>query len=346
MTTRPKIVFLYSEIAGYFMACASELSKQADVLVIRWKVNKEAPFKFNFPKNLEVKAKDDYSYPQLLEKITHFNPDCIVCSGWMDKDYLKIVKSFKKQIPTVLTLDNHWTGDVKQKIASIISPFYLTNKFTHAWVPGQPQQKFAKKLGFKNILLGFYCADVESFNEIHKQQNQYFKKQFLYVGRYVEHKGIFEMWQAFIELQNESPNEWEMLCIGKGDEWDNKVEHDKIKHVGFVQPQDMKQYLQDKSVYILPSKFEPWGVTVQEFAVVSCPLILSKNVGASEQFLKDRQNGVLIDKVSVKTLKSAMKQMIEKSDIELMEMSKKSHELGMSYTPKMWAERILSILKK
>ncbi len=344
MSNRPKIVFLYSELAGYFLACATELANQADVLIVRWQVNKEAPFKFNFPKNLTVVTKSDYALPALEKKIKDFNPSAVVCSGWMDKDYLKIVKSFKKSIPTVLTLDNHWTGGLKQKIASIISPLYLTNKFTHAWVPGKPQTLFAQKLGFKQILTGFYCADVDTFNTVYQTQNAQFSKTFLYVGRYVKHKGIFEMWQAFIELQQEEPNDWEMLCIGTGDEWEAKLEHPKIKHLGFVQPNDMEPYLKNKMVYILPSKFEPWGVTVQEFATVSCPLILSQHVGAHEQFLIDQENGFLVNEVTVANLKTAMKKFMAKSDEDLQKMSEVSHAKGMSYTPKMWAKKILSIL--
>lgn len=343
---RPKIVFLYSEIAGYFLASVKALVEKADVLVVRWEINKEAPFQFTIPDGVEVVVKTDFTLSQLSTKVHDFEPDCVVCSGWMDKDYLKIVKSFKKSIPTVLTLDNHWTGALKQQIASFLSPLIFKNKFTHAWVPGQPQKQFAEKLGFKGkILMGFYCCDVPLYDSIYKNQKAEFKKQFLYVGRYVKHKGIFEMWQAFVELQNESPNDWGMLCIGTGNEWDNKIEHEKIKHIGFVQPAEMQQYLNEKSVYILPSQFEPWGVTVHEFAVTSCPLILSENVGSHELCLEPGINGVLLQKVSVSELKKAMKLMMSKSDNELSEMSEKSHELGMAYTPSMWADRLLSILK-
>jgi glycosyltransferase involved in cell wall biosynthesis len=344
MAKRPKIVFLYSELAGYFLACASELSKKADILIVRWEVNDEAPFNFEFSDAIEVVTKSDHDLEILKQKVLNFKPDAIVCSGWMDKDYLKIIKTFKKQIPTVLTLDNHWTGSIKQKFAAILSPFILTNKFTHAWVPGTPQKLFAKKLGFKNILTGFYCADVTIFNTIYQTQNPIFKNQFLYVGRYVKHKGIFEMWQAFIELQNESPNDWEMICIGTGEAWDTKLEHPKIKHIGFVQPSDLKLYLKDKKIYILPSKFEPWGVTVQEFALAGCPLILSKNVGAYERFLINSENGVLINEVTVDQLKKAMKHIMNLSKVKKLEMSEKSHQLGMSYTPEMWTNKILSIL--
>jgi glycosyltransferase involved in cell wall biosynthesis len=345
MTKRPKIVFLYSEIAGYFVACANELSKSADVLIVRWPVNSEAPFEFNINPNIDCVKKNDLSFIKLQKKVSDFLPDIVVCSGWMDKDYLKIVKSFDKSIPAVLTLDNHWKGSFKQQLASFGSPFFLKNKFTHAWVPGKPQKKFAEKLGFNNIIQGFYCADVELYNDIYENQDSTFEKTFLYVGRYVKHKGIFEMWQAFIELQKEYPNDWKLKCIGVGDEWDNKLEHEKIEHLGFVQPAEMKQHLKSKFVYILPSKFEPWGVTVQEFSIASCPLIISENVGAHELFLKGGENGVLISEVTVKNLKNALKSFIDKTEEELLNMSKVSHELGMSYTPEIWSDRLLKILE-
>ena len=41
-----KFVFLYTEIAEYFLACCKELSKHGQIHIIRWPINKEAPFQF------------------------------------------------------------------------------------------------------------------------------------------------------------------------------------------------------------------------------------------------------------------------------------------------------------
>jgi len=346
---RTKIVFLYTEIAGYFLGCVKELSKTADVLVVRWPVNKEAPFDFDHNLPITTLNRKEFNDEALIQKVKEFNPTILICSGWVDKGYLKIVKSFKKKIPCLLTLDNHWTGSLKQHIASCISPFYLKRMFTHAWVPGLPQKKFAEKLGFKiSILLNFYCADTNLFNEKFKstfsKKKEKFPHRFLYVGRYVEHKGIFEMWKAFIELQEEQPNDWEMWCLGTGDEWNNKMEHEKIKHFGFVQPSEMQKYLEQSSVYILPSKFEPWGVTVQEFAVSGFPLLVSDAVGSKEKFLNE--NGLIFKSGDVNALKTVMKKMMELSQHELIEMGQSSHELGMSLTPEIWSQNLLSVLKK
>ena len=77
----------------------------------------------------------------------------------------------------------------------------------------------------------------------------------------------------FIELQDENPNDWLLLCIRTGEEWVNKLTHSKIKYLGFIQPYEMKNHLIKKSVYVLPNKFKPWGITFYEFAVTSCPYI-------------------------------------------------------------------------
>lgn len=344
--TKTKIAFLYSEVAGYFMACAHSLSQQAEVLIVRWPTNSEAPFEFEKSDGLKVVTKSDYSAAQLKDLLHEFNPDVVVCSGWMDKDYLKLVKGLDKGVKRVLSLDNHWNGTMRQKIASFIAPFSLKRIFTHAWVPGSPQAEYAKKLGFNSkIIRGFYCANSELFNQkfisTFAAKQKKFPKRFLYVGRYVEHKGIFEMWEAFKQLQHEKPNDWELWCLGTGDQWENRVEDKKIKHFGFVQPKDLDQYICETSVYVLPSKFEPWGVSVQEFAIAGFPLLLSDAIGSKEQFLKD--NGIAFESGSVAQIKKAMCQIIEMGEAELIEKGESSHNIGMSYTTDQWAERILAI---
>ena len=82
-------------------------------------------------------------------------------------------------------------------------------------MPGKRQRQFAKKLGYKSseISEGFYSADVDLFSSYFEKakesKSSNFPKRFIYVGRYVKHKGIFDMWNAFIELQKEHPNDWE-----------------------------------------------------------------------------------------------------------------------------------------
>jgi glycosyltransferase involved in cell wall biosynthesis len=343
-----KFLFLYTEIAEYFLACCKELCRYGEVHIVRWPVNKEAPFQFNTNEQIKIYDKSNYDLSQLKDLVRQVNPDMIICSGWIDKEYLKVTKHYFKKIPTVMTCDTHWNGSLKQRLAMVISRFTLLKIFSHAWVPGQIQKQYVRRLGFseKKILLGFYSCDLEHFESIYQSQKTQkqilFPKRFLYVGRYYDFKGIQELWQAFIELQGEQPNEWELWCLGVGDV--TPVQHPKIKHFGFVQPNDMANYTSQTGVFVLPSRFEPWGVVVHEFAASGFPLILSDKIGAKELFLKAGKNGFIFRSENINDLKAVLKQTMRTSHTELIEMGTFSNALSKTVSPKQWAENLLSIM--
>ena len=349
---KKRALILYTEIAGYTITCINktiDLYPSVEFHVVRWPVNKEAPFQFNLT-GVSVYERSDYSNLMLLELAKRISPDIIITSGWVDKGYVNVCKYYKGKIKTVLALDNHWLGGVKQKIAVLISLFIVKNKFSHVWVPGKPQRQFAKKLGYKSseISEGFYSADVDLFSSYFEKAKEIkisnFPKRFIYVGRYVKHKGIFDMWNAFIELQKEQPNDWELWCIGTGDEFDNKIEHDKIKHFGFVQPEDFLEYIEKTGVYILPSHIEPWGVSLHEFAAAGFPMICSNQVGASEKFIQEGKNGYVFPARDIEAIKDAFRKVIDSSENELLDMQKKSIELSLLITPKKWANTLMKLL--
>lgn len=341
------ILFLYTELAEYFIKCCEELAKKTKVHIIRWPVNKEAPFIFSFSESIRVYDKNKYDFGGLQKLVREINPNLIVCSGWIDKDYLRIVKPFYKKIPTVLTCDTHWSGSLKQHAAIVLSRFFLLNKFSHAWVPGNSQANYVKKLGFdpKKIKKGFYCCDLKKFNAIYNKQisikQHDFPKNFLFVGRYYDFKGIKDLWDAFVEMQEESPNEWELWCLGTGSI--TPIKHNKIKHFGFVQPDKLDEIIQKCGVFVLPSHFEPWGVVVQEYAAAGFPLITSQSVGANDAFLTDHQNGFLFETKNVNDLKVVLKKIITLSNTELLDMARESHKLAQKINPENWTNTLFEI---
>lgn len=346
------IFILYTELAGYTITCINKaivLHPDLEFHVVRWPVNKEAPFQFNL-ESVSIYERNNYSDKGLLELAEKVQPDLIITSGWIDKGYVNVCKQYKGKVNTVLALDNHWQGGVKQKIAALLSPFVVKNKFSHAWVPGKPQYQFAKKLGFKDskINQGFYSADVDLFNSYYDKTREgktsSFPKRFLYVGRYVEHKGIFDMWNAFVDLQNEYPNDWELWCIGTGDQYDNRIQHEKIKHFGFVQPSDFLEYIEKTGVYVLPSHVEPWGVSLHEFAAAGFPMLSSDKIGASEKFLKEGENGFVFPSGNQGEIKNSFRKIIDLSENELIAMQKKSVALSLSITPDKWVETLMHLL--
>ena len=344
------IVILYTELAAYTIACLEALAKH-DVIVhvIHYPVNKEAPFKFNLQhNNLFYFNKKAYSRPQLHELIESINPSLMYCAGWIDKDYLSVIKKSKNTSITILGFDNKWFGNIKQRLSTIYARLFITPYFNYAFVPGNLQQTFAIHLGFKQqqIIKGVYSADVELFNTIYQKQfpqkTKELPKRFIYIGRYYDFKGITELWQAFIEFKNETSNTWELWCLGTGDI--TPIDHPAIKHFGFIQPNELENYLFQTSVFILPSRFEPWGVVVHEMSAAGFPLLLSTEIGAKEQFLEENLNGYSFNANDSTSIKNALHRMVLKTDEELISMGQHSHSLAQSITPIIWADKLMKLL--
>ncbi|MDG5800556.1 glycosyltransferase family 4 protein [Marinilabiliaceae bacterium ANBcel2] len=345
-----KVFFLYTEMAGYFASSIKHLASVTDTIyIIRWPVNKEAPFIFSFPNNVKVFERSDYNTNSIIDLVNSVNPDIIISSGWMDKSYLKVCKQFKGKIPVVMGMDNQWRGTLKQHIMSLIAPLTLHKCYSHTWVPGAPQKKYALKLGFnkENVFEGYYSADTKLFEKsaYDRINSEKYPRKFIYIGRYVKVKGLDLLFKAFCELCNENSYEWELICAGTGEMFDKKPIHPKIKHLGFVQPNQLKDVIKEAGVFILPSKFEPWGVVVHEMATAGFPMIVSDETGAVSSFLKNSKNGYTFKNSDYKSLKYAMKKMMLKSDKELKNMAKISHQLGTNHSPKKWSQLLFKIVE-
>jgi len=347
-----KVLFLYTELAEYFLSCVNAFVEKshAEVHIVCYPVNKEAPFSFMFSESLKIHERNKLTEKSLMELAENISPDVIYCSGWVDKGYLSVCKKYRNKIPVIVGFDGKWIGSIKQRLGSLFKEFTINKYFSHCWIPGNPQLEFARRLGFdeKNILTGFYSCNYDLFksiysNTIESKRNK-FPHRFIFVGRYYEFKGVKDLWQAFFELTEEVANDWELWCFGSGDI--PLLKHPKIKHFGFVQPKDMEKYIADAGVFILPSHFEPWGVVVHEFATAGFPLICSDAVGAASAFLKENENGFSFQSKNINELKAAMKKAISLPDNKLFQMGQKSAELAVQITPEKWADTLLSVTNK
>ncbi|MEM7040087.1 MAG: glycosyl transferase family 1, partial [Bacteroidota bacterium] len=108
-----KVLVLYSELAGYFMACVRRYVEKyrAEAHVVRWPVNPEAPFKFEGEPGITYYERNDYDTKGLLDLAKKVDPDVIYISGWIDKPYLAVARHFfKAGKPVIAAFDTQWRG--------------------------------------------------------------------------------------------------------------------------------------------------------------------------------------------------------------------------------------------
>ncbi len=347
-----KILILYSEIAGYTLSCLETLvhvHPNVEVHLVRWPVNAEAPFAFDFGDSLKQYLRTDFKDDSLLELSKGISPDLILCSGWIDKAYLAVCKHWRDQIPVVLTMDNKWTGSLKQQIACMFSAMLVRKYFNACWVPGEQQKVFALKLGFVNaqIRIGFYSCDLASYNMVysssHSLKMKTYPKAFIYAGRFYNFKGVNELWEAFRLFRQEN-TQWKLVCIGNGDQAPPTV--DGLECMKFMQPEELRVLMERTGVFIMPSKVEPWGVVAHEFAAAGFPLLLSNAVGSSTAFLRNNINGFSFEAGSVIEILSAMRKVATLTKEQLVQMGVESHALAQQISPAQWSSVLMSFLPK
>lgn len=346
-----RIVLLHSRLSGYMTACLREFQKHAsaELLIYAWPNQPDAPFDSSKFENLgKVINRYDCSNETILKQILEFQPTAILASGWRDKGYVKICRALKsKGILIIAGCDTQWKASLKQYFASWVAPLHIQKIIDVLWVTGERQRYLAQALGYtgEQCWRGYYACDWASFANQSIHQNSTHAPYFLYVGRYAPEKGLDILSAAYKNYTAQVKAPWRLVCAGAGP-LKNTLLQSGAEDKGFVQPEDLPTLMKGASAFVLPSRFEPWGVVAQEAAASGLPLILSEACGAGVHLLHDHYNGFSFSTDSVESLTQALRAMHSLPSQQRQLFSQASYELSKQYTPKRWAATLLQGLQR
>ena len=351
-----KVLYLYTEIMGYNLPILEQLVNRygATVDVIHWNQNKLTPFVANTKlEDIRFHERSSFTAKTLAQFAVSIQPDLVYVSGWQDKGYLPALKKLKAQgAKIVMGLDSQWTGSLRQQLgAKLLRWWYRPRYFSYAWVPGPIQFAYANRIGFAKdeIIFNLLTANTDLFAKAatslqYGKLNSY-PKQFLYVGRFTSSKGIDTLLSAFEYYKNQLKGDWDLTCIGNGPLESLLHAHPDIKVSAFMPQSELAKHAEMSGAFVLPSRYEPWGVVVHEFATAGLPLILSNQVGARAQFLVDNLNGVTFAEGDAKALAEKMYAISSKSARQLVAMGRASAQLAGAINPVIATASFVSVVK-
>ncbi|TRZ88388.1 MAG: glycosyltransferase [Methanosarcinales archaeon] len=343
-----RIAFLYTRVSGYTSACLKALKEiySVKILLYRWPESGNAPFNKKLVDFADINhIRNNQRSAEVINALEQFNPQAIYISGWTDKGYMKAARNFKRQgVPVVSGMDRQWNGALRQRIACLIARWYLHPAIDVLWVPGERQRAFAKKLGYtgNRCWSGMYACDWEKFASVKKKGSENHPPFFLYVGRYVDVKGIDLLVMAYKYYREKVENPWPLVCAGTGPQKSLLQNQVGIEDRGFIQPNNLPDLMGEAAAFVLPSRKEPWGVVVQEAAASGLPIICSKASGAGVHLVQDGYNGFVVENGNTDHLAEKMIQLHSLSAEQLTLWGERSHELSRQFTPQRWAETLIS----
>lgn len=346
-----RILYLAAEVMGYTMATIRALVERgAEMHVVHWDHKKLTPYQAPPSPNVHMYERSRMSVHDIRRLVKELQPAVTVVAGWMDKGYLSVARELRRQGGIVVTgFDDQWLGTLRQNVAAILAHFgYFSRYFSHAWVSGSYQFEYARRLGFekKCIIYDLYSADLGVWQEAHRRnvprKQDHYPHRFLFVGRFEPIKGLdilLKGWQALSGRKRD----WELHLIGNGSLKAELQAAPGVVTKDFMLPERLAEEVGDAGCFVLPSRGEPWGVVVHEFAAAGMPLIVSDVVGAASSFLISGLNGYSFAVNDPESLARQMQKIIDASDQQLMAMAQASAQLSSRISPQTSAAQLLSI---
>lgn len=144
-------------------------------------------------------------------------------------------------------------------------------------------------------------------------------KRIMFAGRLLEEtKGLDLLLEAFKKVHKKH-SDWELFLVGDGKD-KNKIETN-IKMLGlensvFIKPftDNIQKYYLDSSIFVLPSRWEGFGLVITEAMECGVPVIAFDNSGPMEIINNPNINGVLVPVGNVEKLTQAINSIIEDED--------------------------------
>ncbi|MDD4515972.1 glycosyltransferase [Massilibacteroides sp.] len=292
----------------------------------------------------------DYTRKTLLEEIQKINPDLIVTAGWMIPEYNWVCKKMKKRtsIPIVACSDTPWYGTWKQRINAFISPFYLKKAFTHIWVAGMRQYDYARKLKFVNAQILFHslCGDMSTFSkvDITTKKTKGYPKNFLYVGRYTEIKGLRNLIKAWSSIPDKKG--WTFTLIGAGEMKQNLMAIEDFIVKDYMAQDELIEEFQNAGCFVLPSIKEPWALVIHEAAIAGLPILCTETCGASPHFVINNFNGFRVCDNSINDLKKKLMLIMDLDVDSLLTFCNNSRALSTIITPQIQSASLMQLLNE
>lgn len=176
------------------------------------------------------------------------------------------------------------------------------------------------------------------------------KPSFLFVGSLSPRKGLLQLLEACVVLNQEGFRDYSVIIIGDGVQKElledfsrNNGLTNNIHWIGKLNYGQLGQYFHQADAFILPTLEDTWGVVVLEAMAFGKAILCSEKAGASELVIEGH-NGYCFDPYNSQQVANIMKQLIENQNLS-ESMGKKSKELMEHYSPASAAQFLSDVTK-
>jgi glycosyltransferase involved in cell wall biosynthesis len=154
--------------------------------------------------------------------------------------------------------------------------------------------------------------------------------RFLFVGQLIPRKGVAELLAAFAQLP-----EGELYIAGDGPLRPlvaEAVDGGRVTYVGHVDRPALQELYSESDVLVLPSRYEVWGLVINEALEHGLAVIATQAVGAVDDLVVDDVNGYVTRPEDADELYAAMARITEWDDARWHSAATTSTEIAQRWS--------------
>jgi 1,2-diacylglycerol 3-alpha-glucosyltransferase len=176
------------------------------------------------------------------------------------------------------------------------------------------------------------------------------ERYFLFAGRLVREKGVFELLSAYAKLDESMRRQVGLVLVGDGEcrlalqEQGSSISPGVVRFAGFAQREQLAIYYALAETLILPTYTDTWGLVVNEAMACGLPVILSRAAGCAADLVTENWNGLLVDPKDVSSLMLAMRTIADQPGLRAT-MGANSAQHIARYSAKEWSSGIVRMIQ-
>jgi len=226
-------------------------------------------------------------------------------------------------------------------------------------VPGKSSAEYLRSYSVpeKTIHIAPNAVDTQFFAQraevirqdaaVHREALHLPSRFFLFAGRLVTEKGVFDLLQAYGALPPKVRKDMGLVFVGDGlassalRERAAATNPGSIELPGFAQREHLAAYYALADVFVFPTHTDPWGLVVNEAMACGLPIVCSNAAGCVSDLVESGWNGHVFSAGDVGQLACAMNELARDTELRSL-MGQHSRERIEQYSPEACAAGIVS----
>jgi glycosyltransferase involved in cell wall biosynthesis len=282
------------------------------------------------------------------------SPDAIICGGY---NYLTSWEALRwgrrKRVPFLLWVESTvhdfrggsiFLESLKRRFLEQCDGFVVAGKSSFQYLKSYGVREDTIFTAPNAVETDFFIqsAQVARSNAVVNRHNFNLPdRYFLFVGRLVKEKGIFDLLDAYAMLAPELREQISLVFAGDGiarkelEKQAAAINLGSVQIAGFLQREALAVFYALAESFVFPTHSDPWGLVVNEAMACGLPVICSSAAGCAAD-LVDRRNGRVVRAGAVGELASALNELASDSQLRSC-MGRASTEKIQSYSPELCA---------